>query len=110
MYSLFCNFLVGISTSPCPCCKKLEKRKHECTHEFCDASCNKKKTEMSSSLLPKDFQHHSHLPMFFRKKMASGIKPQIFGLVEKPKIDQTAQNNIFPMGYDSKKAVFIIKK
>lgn len=36
---------VGLCTNPCPCCKKLEQKKHECTHEFCDPNCPKKKME-----------------------------------------------------------------
>lgn len=39
--------LVGICTNPCPCCKKMEKRKHDCTHEFCETNCPRKLNEIN---------------------------------------------------------------
>lgn len=43
----------GITTNVCPCCHKLERKKHECTHQFCNSNkCAKKRTEeLMNSLL-----------------------------------------------------------
>jgi hypothetical protein len=120
------NLPFGISTNPCSCCKKLEKRKHECTHEFCEPTCSKKKAEQHQVLsLPKDIQHHNALPLMFRRKLQSGVKPQIFGLVEKSKEEEKTNTNIekthsiekpvkqevkFMSTQPDKRPVFIVKK
>ena len=33
---------IGITSRPCPCCKKWERKLHYCSHQFCDKPCRKK--------------------------------------------------------------------
>ena len=35
----------GITTTFCQCCHLFEKKKHDCSHKYCNNSCNKKKLE-----------------------------------------------------------------
>ena len=34
--------LVGTCSSPCTCCRKSDKKKHDCTHDYCEPNCSKK--------------------------------------------------------------------
>lgn len=92
---LLLNYLVGVSSNPCPCCKKVEKRKHECNHEFCETNCPKKRSENTSALadmLPANLSfllNQQNNPL--KKKILQGGKPVIFGL--KTKEDETSNIN-----------------
>jgi len=83
-----------VSSNPCPCCKKVEKRKHECTHEFCELNCPKKRTETNSALaeiLPPNLSFLlNQSSNTLKKKVFVGGKPVIFGL--KPKEDDINSN------------------
>ena len=35
----------GITTTFCQCCHLFEKKKHDCSHKYCNNTCNKKKLE-----------------------------------------------------------------
>jgi hypothetical protein len=47
---MYLNYLilVGTFSSPCPCCKRVDKKKHECTHDFCEPGCPKKYADSNS--------------------------------------------------------------
>lgn len=77
------NLPYGICTTPCACCKKLEKKKHECTHEFCEPNCSKKKLEQLNLFKDGQFGFHNFLSQQLKKKIASGNKSQIFGVINK---------------------------
>ena len=36
---------IGVMSKPCPCCRGWTKKKHLCTHQFCDAKICKKKEQ-----------------------------------------------------------------
>ena len=112
----------GVSSTPCPCCKKLERKKHDCTHEFCEPNCSKKKSELTQGPL-KDVipQFHSNIPISIKRKLQPGAKPILFGLVDKSKEEQNKINNSNIMTLSGnnasnqqnnleKKPFFIIKK
>ena len=83
--------------NPCACCKKVEKRKHECTHEFCDTNCQKKRSESTSALaemLPPNLSfllNQANNPL--KKKIFQGGKPVIFGLKTKEDESINAYNH-----------------
>ena len=98
MYKIYFLNLVGISSNPCSCCKKVEKRKHDCSHEFCEANCSKKRTETNAALaeiLPPNLSfllNQNHI----KKKFFQGGKPVIFGL--KTKEDENITTNLNLVG------------
>jgi hypothetical protein len=43
------NILVGTCTNMCNCCKRMEKKKHDCSHEYCDPNCPKKLESLAAA-------------------------------------------------------------
>jgi len=74
----------------------VEKRKHDCSHEYCDITCPKKKTEPTlglSEMLPPNLGfllNQANNPL--KKKILIGGKSVIFGL--KPKEDTNTNSNV----------------
>ena len=97
-----------MNTTPCQCCKKIEKKKHECTHEFCEPDCAKKKAEIQEAI-PKELLPTNHIAPVLRKKLILGSKARIFGLVERSK-DVEIINKVNVVTVPEKRPVFIIKK
>ena len=83
---VFYVYLVGVSSQPCPCCKKMEKKKHECSHEFCESNCSKKRNETNAALaeiLPPNLSFLLNQNNSLKKKLFQGGKPVIFGTKNK---------------------------
>ena len=38
---------IGVMARPCQCCRGWSKKKHSCTHQFCDKPCKKQEAEAS---------------------------------------------------------------
>ena len=89
------NLPFGICTTPCTCCHKLERKKHDCTHEFCDPNCAKKKAEQQMLLKESQNNFNNSYSQHIRRRLVLGNKSQIFGLIDKNK---------------DKKSLFVIKK
>lgn len=73
--------LVGISTKPCSCCRKLEKRKHTCTHEFCNTNCTKKKMEMAQNNVHVKVNHPVKRLVLSSSAMAAAKQKEIHNMI-----------------------------
>lgn len=40
-YVIFQTAVVGVMARPCICCRGWSKKKHYCSHEFCEKPCKK---------------------------------------------------------------------
>ncbi len=64
----------------------MEKKKHECTHEYCEANCTKKKSEANAALaeiLPPNLSFLLNQNNVLKKKLFQGGKSVIFGTKNK---------------------------
>ena len=93
----------GVSTIFCNCCHLVEKKKHNCSHKFCNENCPKKKTDemmknlVKESLLLKEKEkkikeneinennHFSHNNNINNNNDDWGNKKIIFGKVDRKK-------------------------
>jgi hypothetical protein len=67
-----------VNTSPCPCCKKIERKHHDCSHEFCEPDCARKKAEFYSPI-----RDYSNMTEFIRRRI--GLRQSgISGFDKKP--------------------------
>ena len=85
----------GITTNFCPCCHLFEKKKHDCSHKFCNDNCPKKKQEeLMSNLLKtnklKDIKDSSSKEKN-NKKIFNDIN--IINRLESSNQDQNRDNN-----------------
>ena len=46
----------GVTTNFCQCCHLFEKKKHDCSHKFCNDNCPRKKMEESMNNLLKNYK------------------------------------------------------
>jgi hypothetical protein len=46
----------GVTTNFCQCCHLFEKKKHDCSHKFCNENCPRKKIEESMNNLLKNYK------------------------------------------------------
>mmetsp|Transcript_27075 Transcript_27075/g.20257 ORF Transcript_27075/g.20257 Transcript_27075/m.20257 type:complete len:92 (+) Transcript_27075:757-1032(+) len=37
---------LGVMSRPCPCCRGWSKKKHYCSHEFCEKPCKKQEEQL----------------------------------------------------------------
>ena len=44
-YRRFANMPIGVMSKPCLCCRGWSKKKHFCSHIFCDKPCRKQELE-----------------------------------------------------------------
>ena len=76
----------GITTNFCQCCHLLEKKKHECSHKYCNDNCPRKKAEeLMSNLLKNNKLKEA-------KDSASKIK-NIKNILNENQIELQNQNN-----------------
>ena len=76
----------GITTNFCQCCHLLEKKKHECSHKYCNDNCPRKKAEeLMSNLLKNNKLKEA-------KDSASKIK-SIKNILNENQIELQNQNN-----------------
>ena len=45
-YRRYVEMPIGVMSRPCVCCRGWNKRKHLCSHEFCDKPCKKHQAEL----------------------------------------------------------------
>lgn len=44
-YRRYTEMPIGLMSKPCPCCNGWNKKKHPCSHEYCEKPCKRQETE-----------------------------------------------------------------
>ena len=69
----------GITTNFCQCCHLFEKKKHDCSHKYCNDNCPRKKAEESMNNILKNYQLNSYKDnnLFYKDKNDKNIFNEI---------------------------------
>lgn len=51
-YRRFACMPIGVMSKPCQCCRGWSKKKHFCTHQYCEKPCKKNESEQAQLLVP----------------------------------------------------------
>jgi hypothetical protein len=71
----------GITTNFCQCCHLFEKKKHDCSHKFCNDSCPRKKAdELMNNLLKNKFKENKENP--YKEKTGKKLYNDINNKIE----------------------------